>query len=207
MLNRYSDKIEELLKFRNDRILIPDLILEKEGIACGDKLVLSGEIDNNIILFKFNYSMACELTRAICNYIMKEYNDKKYDAVFIDAFKGLNAPFELTTYEAMQKVYDSLNESGMVITNIISSLEGEDTDFIKYEYSTYKAVFDDVKVFKVNPNQANDEEQNLILVGIKGNANINTDKEEEYRELLSNEVKDFTSHKPIVTDDYAPIGD
>ena len=135
------------------------------------------------------------------------YNEKKYDTVFIDAFKGLNAPFELTTYEAMQKVYDSLNENGTVITNIISSLEGEDTDFIKYEYSTYKAIFDDVKVFKVNPNRANNEEQNLILVGIKGNGNINTDKEEEYKELLSNEVKDFTSDKPIVTDDYAPIGD
>ena len=135
------------------------------------------------------------------------YNEKKYDTVFIDAFKGLNAPFELTTYEAMQKVYDSLNENGTVITNIISSLEGEDTDFIKYEYSTYKAIFDDVKVFKVNPNRANNEEQNLILVGIKGNGNINTDKEEEYKELLSNEVNDFTSDKPIVTDDYAPIGD
>ncbi len=134
------------------------------------------------------------------------YNEKKYDTVFIDAFKGLNAPFELTTYEAMQKVYDSLNENGTVITNIISSLEGEDADFIKYEYSTYKAIFDDVKVFKVNPNRANNEEQNLILVGIKGNGNINTDKE-EYKELLSNEVKDFTSDKPIVTDDYAPIGD
>ena len=84
MLNQYSDKIEELLKFRNDRILIPDLILEKEGISCGDKLVLSGEIDNNIILFKFNYSMACELTKAICNYIMKEYNDKNYDIVMED---------------------------------------------------------------------------------------------------------------------------
>ena len=135
------------------------------------------------------------------------YNKKNYDTVFIDAFKGLNAPFELTTYEAMQKVYDSLNENGTVITNIISAIEGDDADFIKYEYSTYKAVFDDVKVFKVNPNRANNEEQNLILVGIKGNENINTEKEEEFRELLSNEIKDFTSDKPIVTDDYAPIGD
>ena len=135
------------------------------------------------------------------------YNEKKYDTVFVDAFKGLNAPFELTTYEAMQKVYDSLNDNGTVITNIISAVEGDDADFIKYEYSTYKAIFDDVKVFKVNPNHADDEEQNLILVGIKGNGNINTDKEEEYKELLSNEIKDFTSDKPIVTDDYAPIGD
>ena len=135
------------------------------------------------------------------------YNEKKYDTVFIDAFKGLNAPFELTTYEAMQKVYDSLNDNGTVITNIISSIEGDDADFIKYEYSTYKAIFDDVKVFQVNPNHSDDEEQNLILVGIKGNGNINTDKEEEYGELLSNEIKDFTSDKPIITDDYAPIGD
>ena len=135
------------------------------------------------------------------------YNEKKYDTVFIDAFKGLNAPFELTTYEAMQKVYNSLDENGTVITNIISAIEGDDADFIKYEYSTYKAIFDDVKVFQVNPNHSDDEEQNLILVGIKGNGNINTDKEEEYGELLSNEIKDFTSDKPIITDDYAPIGD
>ena len=135
------------------------------------------------------------------------YNEKTYDTVFIDAFKGLNAPFELTTYEAMQKVYDSLDENGTVITNIISAIEGDDADFIKYEYTTYKAIFDDVKVFKVNPNRLDNEDQNLILVGIKGNGNINTDKEEEYQELLSSEVKDFTSDKPIVTDDYAPIGD
>ena len=135
------------------------------------------------------------------------YNEKKYDTVFIDAFKGLNAPFELTTYEAMQKVYNSLNENGTVITNIISSIEGDESDFIKYEYSTYKAVFDKVKVFKVNPNRLDDEEQNLILVGIKGNGNINADTEEKYSELLSNEIKDFNSDKSIVTDDYAPIGD
>lgn len=134
------------------------------------------------------------------------YNEKKYDAIFIDAFKGLNAPFELTTYEAMQKAYNSLEENGTVITNIISSIEGEESDFIKYEYSTYKAIFDDVKVFKVNPDDSNTERQNLILVGIKGEYSINNDKEEEYKDLLNNEIKDFSSDKSIVTDDYAPIG-
>ena len=134
------------------------------------------------------------------------YNEKKYDTIFIDAFKGLNAPFELTTYEAMQKAYNSLEENGTVITNIISSIEGEESDFIKYEYSTYKAIFDDVKVFKVNPDDSNTERQNLILVGIKGEYSINNDKEEEYKDLLNNEIKDFSSDKSIVTDNYAPIG-
>ena len=46
----------------------------------------------------------------------------------------------------------------------------------------------------------------MILVGIKGNGNINTDKE-EYNKLLNNEMKNFISDKSIVTDDYSPIGD
>lgn len=129
----------------------------------------------------------------------------KYDCILLDAFKGLNAPFELTTYEAMQNAKNILNENGMIITNIISSLEGAESDFIKYEYSTYKAVFDDVKLFKVK-NMPNNERQNLILVGFKGNTNIDEEKLKDYELLLNNEVKDFTSDKKVVTDNYAPIG-
>ena len=134
------------------------------------------------------------------------YTKNKYDTILIDAFKGLNAPFELTTYEALKNAKNALNDNGMVITNIISSLEGEESDFIKYEYSTYKKVFDDVKIFKVTDAKENDK-QNLILVGFKGNKNINEEKYNEYEGLLVREVKDFTSDKKIVTDDYAPIGD
>ena len=134
------------------------------------------------------------------------YTKNKYDTILIDAFKGLNAPFELTTYEALKNAKNALNDNGMVITNIISSLEGEKSDFIKYEYSTYKKVFDDVKIFKVTDAKENDK-QNLILVGFKGNKNINEEKYNEYEGLLVKEVKDFTSDKEIVTDDYAPIGD
>ena len=90
--------------------------------------------------------------------------ENKYDTILIDAFKGLNAPFELTTYEALVKAKNALNDNGMVITNIISSLEGEDEDFIKYEYSTYKKVFEDVKLFKVRDLEKT-ESQNLILIG------------------------------------------
>ena len=103
------------------------------------------------------------------------YTKNKYDTILIDAFKGLNAPFELTTYEALKNAKNALNDNGMVITNIISSLEGEESDFIKYEYATYKKVFDDVKIFKVTDAKENDK-QNLILVGFKGNKNINEEK-------------------------------
>ena len=129
----------------------------------------------------------------------------KYDTILIDAFKGLNAPFELTTYEAMQKVKNALNDNGMVITNIISSLEGKDEDFIKYEYATYKAVFDEVKLFKVRDTNE-EEKQNLILIGFKNGKNIDNEKYEQYKKLLDKEITDFSSDKEVVTDHFSPIG-
>ena len=133
------------------------------------------------------------------------YSENKYDTILIDAFKGLNAPFELTTYEALVNAREMLNDNGIVLTNIISSLEGENTEFIEYEYATYKAVFDDVKIFKVS-NLDNAERQNLILVGIKGEPQIDETRYEEYENYLNMEITEFYTDKQVVTDDFAPIG-
>ena len=94
----------------------------------------------------------------------------------------------------------------MVITNIISAEEGENAKFIQYEYATYKAVFDDVKIFKVSDINST-ETQNLIIVGIKGNSNIDENKYEKYKKLLDMEItKKITPKNQVVTDDFAPIG-
>ena len=124
----------------------------------------------------------------------------------IDAFKGLNAPFELTTYEALENAKTLLNDDGLVITNIISGIEGNEADFLKYEYATYKAVFDDVKLFKVKDVRTTEESQNLILVGIKGELNVSEERKNEFSYLLDREITGFESDKKIVTDDFAPIG-
>ena len=133
------------------------------------------------------------------------YSKEKYDTILIDAFKGLNAPFELTTYEAMCKIKEKLNTNGMVITNILSSLEGNEAKFAKYEYATYKAIFDDVKIYAVKTDDKT-QYQNLILIGIKGNPEADENKYLEYKNLLDTEVLDFSSNSKIVTDDFAPIG-
>lgn len=133
------------------------------------------------------------------------YSKNKYDTILIDAFKGVNAPFELTTYEALVNARNMLNENGIVITNIISSVEGENSKFIQYEYATYKAVFNDVKVFMVN-SKDREAKQNLILVGIKGNPQKDVSKYDEYVNYLDTEVTEFETNKKIVTDDFAPIG-
>ncbi len=134
------------------------------------------------------------------------YSDSKYDTILIDAFKGLNAPFELTTYEAMCKAKERLNDNGVVITNLISTLEGDDAKFLEHEYATYKAAFDDVKVFRVKENAKKDEIQNFILVGIKGKPEMNDEVKEKYENLLKTEMTNYSTKKAISTDDYAPIG-
>ena len=136
------------------------------------------------------------------------YTDKKYDAILVDAFKGLYVPFELTTYEAVSKMYEVLNDNGIVITNIISSFEGKDSKVLKHEYATYKAVFDDVKLFYQNENLKDELEtkQNIILIGFKGDKKVNESKKECYESLLDNEIYGYTSDKDIVTDNLAQIG-
>ena len=94
--------------------------------------------------------------------------NNKYDCILIDAFKGLNAPFQLTTVEALESAKKDLNDNGIVITNIVSSFEGDKSKFIKCEYETYKKVFKNVKIFQVQKGIINsDEIQNIILIGYK----------------------------------------
>lgn len=181
-LNKYSDKNIDVVEIDDKMTKIAE---EEFGLNLNDDRIKVYSQDGRSF---FNYSK------------------NKYDTILIDAFKGLNAPFELTTYEALENAKTLLNDDGLVITNIISGIEGNEADFLKYEYATYKAVFDDVKVFKVKKIRTPEETQNLILVGIKGNLNIDDERKNEYSYLLDRELTGIESDKKIVTDDFAPIG-
>lgn len=180
-LQKYNDKTIDVVEI-DDKMT--QIAVEQFGLNINDKRLKTYSQDGRSYL---------------------NYSQNKYDTILIDAFKGTNAPFELTTYEALTNAKNMLNENGIVITNIISSSEGDDAKFIEYEYSTYKAIFDDVKVFKVADRDASDI-QNLILVGIKGNTEIDNSKFEEYSQYLNMQISDFKTDKKIVTDDFAPIG-
>ena len=180
-LQKYNDKTIDVVEI-DDKMT--QIAVEQFGLNINDKRLKTYSQDGRSYL---------------------NYSQNKYDTILIDAFKGTNAPFELTTYEALTNAKNMLNENGIVITNIISSLEGDDAKFIQYEYVTYKAVFDDVKVFKVADRDASDI-QNLILIGIKGDTEIDNSKFEEYSQCLNMQISDFKTDKKIVTDEFAPIG-
>jgi spermidine synthase len=147
---------------------------------------------------------------------------KKYDVIFGDAFGSrYSVPYQLSTKEAVQKKFDILNENGLVILNIISSLEGEKGQFLRAEYATYKSIFPQTYLFPVlhyqdgNPSSNDsassggngDVVQNIMLVALKSQTQptfISTDLQlNEYLQHFWQ--KEIPNDVPILTDDYAPV--
>ena len=138
-------------------------------------------------------------------------NTKKYDVIFLDAYRnGTAIPFQLSTIEAYNKMYDSLNDGGLLFVNVISSLDGNRSALFKAQYKTAKAVFPEVYTFPVE----NDDPtyyQNIVLMAYKGNKNITNiefnDKDIKLKTLsqrLTN-VEKYVKNGFVLTDDYAPV--
>ena len=131
----------------------------------------------------------------------------KYDVIFNDAYQSLTTiPYHLTTIEAVQKMYDALNEDGLVMSNIISAIEGDKGKFLRAEYATYKSVFPQVYVFNVKGLNG-DQLQSIMLVALKSSEKpaFKSDDAElngYLGRLWKNEIK---TDLPILTDDYAPV--
>lgn len=132
----------------------------------------------------------------------------KYDVIFGDAFKSFYAlPYQLTTKEAVQKMYDALNNDGVALINIISAIEGEKGEFLRAEYATFKAVFPQVYLFPVENASDGFKVQNIMLVALKSTKEPSFKSEDaELNQYLEHRWnKEIKMDMPILTDDYAPV--
>jgi spermidine synthase len=133
---------------------------------------------------------------------------KKYDAIFMDAFKSLySIPPHLTTREAVLKMYNLLNDDGILLANIISSIDGKTGRFARAEYRTYKQVFPQVMLYPVQHPEDPQKSQNIILIALKKpavrNVRCNDPVLAEY--LKHRWTLEVPEDVPILTDDYAPV--
>lgn len=131
-----------------------------------------------------------------------------YDAIFGDAFSSqYSLPYQLTTIEAVRRKYDLLNEGGVVVLNIIASIEGEKGMFLRSEYETYKAVFPQVYLFPVNRPGEGEVVQNIALVALKSEAPASfRSTDPEISEMLSHVWKTpIVRDMKVLTDDFAPV--
>jgi spermidine synthase len=138
--------------------------------------------------------------------------EKKYDAVFMDAYKSmLTIPYQLTTQEAVQKISNILNENGAVYANIISSLDQHNDMFLRSEIATYKRVFPQVYLFAVQYPEPSETErhyfQNFLLVGLKSNNKPDlTSENKELQRFLNHLISiEPGIEAEVLTDDFAPV--
>ncbi len=154
-------------------------------------------------------------------------SQQKYDLIVLDAYYRDNIPFFLATKEFFQLAKEHLTPGGVLVNNVIGTLEGSKNKIFRSIYRTESVVFDRVYVFPVwlDPwlaGSANSEQlMNLMLVAV--NSAEDFSKEQligQAQGLQGKAVKDPylvkrasaihlkeipTSDVPVLTDDYAPV--
>jgi len=132
----------------------------------------------------------------------------KYDVIYGDAFKSyLTLPWHLTTLEAVQKQYDILNEGGIVMVNIISSIEGKGSEFLQAELATFREVFPQVYLFAVQNPEDRSLMQSISLIAVKSNNPVQlSSSDPEWNELMQHNITSLVkTNLPVLTDDFAPV--
>jgi len=89
---------------------------------------------------------------------------KKYDMIFLDAYRGEHIPFHLTTVEFLRELKGKLKEGGVVVSNILSKSNN------KYFWSmvrTYREAFGTLEIFE------GEDSSNFIFVGKVGESVMN----------------------------------
>jgi spermidine synthase len=123
-------------------------------------------------------------------------NRVKYDVIIIDAYSFLTPPFQVSSLEAVQKIYDSLSADGLVMVNVASR---SNHLMLSSLNETYREVFSNVFVHKTDPSYPENIDQNYILYASNSR---------EYEEVTGNilgESYSVPSVGFILTDDFAPV--
>lgn len=131
--------------------------------------------------------------------------NNKYDAIFVDAFNGCVPPHHLSTREAAEKMHEALKERGVVIVNLIGSVIGENGEFVRREYATYRSIFPWVYLFTVtNPDPS--AMQNIMLIAVKEASEPQlASSDPEINGYLARRWTGEIQKEETLTDDYAPI--
>ena len=108
------------------------------------------EIDQKIIDLSYEYFHMPEDINIICddgrNYLARSKD--KYDIILVDAYSSISAPFQMTTVEFFNLVYEHLDDNGIMMSNI--NMVSNDKDSINAALcDTSYSVFNNLYTFKV----------------------------------------------------------
>lgn len=142
--------------------------------------------------------------------------ENQYDVIILDAYKGYNIPFHLMTEEFYQLLDEKLSSNGIVISNFIGSIEGENSSLFQSTYKTMSKVFPKVYVFPSNVNSV-EYRQNITIIGLKGESIIGLENvlknnlecsipELDCKKFLENiYYETFDKDIAVLTDRFSPV--
>jgi spermidine synthase len=146
----------------------------------------------------------------------------KYDLIVLDAYFAEGIPFHLATREFLEIVRDHLTPGGLVASNIIGALDGNNSRLYRALHKTYGTVFPGLYPFPVafglarNPS----ETRTIILVatarpGLRSGEILAAAQrlraEKRVTLPLDRYARDYydgtlaTDDVPLLTDNYAPV--
>jgi spermidine synthase len=145
---------------------------------------------------------------------------ERYDIVVIDAYYADSLPFHLTTQEFFKEVKAKMAPGGVVVYNVISALEGDDSKLFRSMYKTAGSVWESVLVFPVDTGQGDAPEMVQNIAVLATDADVpQTEMLARIRDSVGGKVKVpgfaemasgmYTravdaSDVPMMTDSYAP---
>ena len=88
--------------------------------------------------------------------------EKKYDLIVLDAYASTYVPYHLMTHEFFQTLEQRLESDGVIVSNLLGSIEGNNSQIVKAVYKTMKETFPVAYVFPTESNPKN--LQNVMIV-------------------------------------------
>ncbi|MDH3617221.1 MAG: fused MFS/spermidine synthase [Nitrosopumilus sp.] len=88
--------------------------------------------------------------------------EKKYDLIVLDAYASTYVPYHLMTHEFFQTLEERLEPDGVIVSNLLGSIEGSRSQIVKAVFKTMKETFPVAYVFPTESNPTN--LQNVMVV-------------------------------------------
>jgi hypothetical protein len=135
--------------------------------------------------------------------------EKQYDLIAVDAFQQPYIPFQLTTREFFQEVYDAMTDDGVAVMNV--GRTATDYRLVDVIASTMKDVFPNVYVIDT------ERYANSMVIGTRNPSTIETFAENVVRQpagpvrtvgeqaLKTGNIREVTESTTVFTDDHAPV--
>jgi spermidine synthase len=211
----YNPKIENVLFVGGGGFSAPKKFLKEYPNVSIDVV----EIDPDVVKAAKDYFFVEEYPRlhiyAEDGRVLLSRSSKKYDLIVLDAYARTYIPFHLMTKEFLVLVNSRLTETGVVVSNVIASLDGDASALFRSELRTMRSVFPKVDVYPVSGDGS--QVQNIIVIATKSSDDLSTAtlqsrasgivKLPRISEYLEKRLKanPNVDDVPVFTDDFAPV--